>query len=54
MSGAAALAILRFLLWELAVVTPGFDWRAHYGRQLAAWGYVPRKEVETGALLVRR
>jgi hypothetical protein len=32
------------------LVTPGFDWRARYGRQLAAWGYAERKEGADGAL----
>jgi hypothetical protein len=33
------------------LVTPGFDWRPHYAARLAAWGYRPRLETPTAALL---
>lgn len=32
------------------LVTPGFDWRAHYGQRLAAWGYRQREAGADGAL----
>ena len=32
------------------LVTPGFDWRAHYGARIAGWGYRLRKDGEDGAL----
>jgi hypothetical protein len=32
------------------LVTPGFDWRAHYAGQIARWGYTERKGGADGAL----
>jgi hypothetical protein len=47
----AALAPAARPRYLAVLVTPGFDWRAHYGPQLAAWGYRAQKETATGALL---